>query len=334
MMEPMRRAGGWILGAVVVAAMAGGAWIALRPLYTRQQLYIGYFRSSAGRDPSNDAMFSGAQFALDEAGRKAGRFKLEFVESKPIYSKMPPVWIGTSEAMLELGDHRPYGLRICLMDTLPKKVDPQVRILAGYAEQGRAAARWAQSTGAKVLLLCDQASPRGAVVSEAFSAALETPDEHVIPDKRADLVARMLAHAPGVVFYSGEDAPYATAESVFKELRAKGYTGKLLMAEADPEVSFLAVPCRVPEGTLLISPIGPPSKEFAAKYEPATGRHAGPHGWVGYQAMKATLDLLDQMDSLQAEEFERVLAQRKPLQTPCFLYEVRSAKFEFVQELK
>jgi hypothetical protein len=148
------------------------------------------------------------------------------------------------------------------------------------------------------------------------------------------LIGRVLSQAPDLIFFSGEDAPYGTAESVFKELRAKGYTGKLVMAEADPEVSFLAVPCRVPESTLLISPIGPPSKEFAATYEPATGRHAGPHGWVGYQAMKAALDVIDRAESSGFVGFQAIVDRMPPVPRSCYLYSLRGGKFEFVQELK
>jgi len=67
----------------------------------------------------------------------------------------------------------------------------------------------------------------------------------------------------------------------------------LVTVDVDPEVSFLAFPSRFPPGTLLISTISPPSAEFAAKYEPATGRKAGPHAWPGYLAMKAALEVLD-----------------------------------------
>jgi hypothetical protein len=248
---------------------------------------------------------------------------------------MPPIWLGTSEAIAELGDLIPHGLRISVMDTHPRSVEGQIRILAGYADQGRAAARWAQRTGAGILLIGDASSSRGTAVANAFCGILpDVPVEQVESGKHAELAARIVSHAPGLVFYSGEDAPYGTSESIFKELRAKGFAGKLVMAEADPEVSFLAVPCRVPEGTFLISPIGPPSPEFTAKYEPATGRHAGPHGWVGYLAMKRTLELLEGMDSGKREEFDRVAASRPPVPPSCALYLVRNGKFEFVQALK
>ncbi len=335
----MRRAGGWILGVLIVAAMAVGGGIALRPLFTRETVRIGYFRATDARGPSNDAMFSGAAFAVEEAGRRAGRFRIEFTEVKPIDSKLPPVWMGTSEALLEPGDFQPYRFRISVMDTHPRNIEGQLRILPGFTEQGAAAARWARaSEAAVILLLRDTASPRGASIAGGFSALLPLARiDHVDPlepaDKRATLIGRILSYSPDLVFYSGEEAPYGTSDALFSALRAKGYAGKLLMAEADPEVSYLAVPCRVPEGTLLLSPIGPPSKEFASQYEPATGRHAGPHGWVGYLAMKAALGVIENSKTASGEEFQSLVDRQTPTR-PCALYVARDGKFAFLQDLK
>lgn len=332
----MRRAGGWVLGAVVVAAMAGGGWIALRPLFTRETVTIGYFRSAMGRDPSNDAMFSGAQFALQEAGGRAGRFKLEFADFKTPYSKLPMVWIGTSEALAESGDTQPERFRISLIGTHPQNVRGELRILADYDDQGRAAAEWAKSKGfSSVFILLDTGDTKGGGIGDVFRLGFPTsPINHIDPNQWRDEVERILLYAPDLLFYSGEEAPYGVAEPLFKHLRAKGLAGTILMGEKDPEVSFLALPCRVPEGTMLISPIGPPSKEFAAAYEPATGRHAGPHGWVGYQAMKAALDVLDRAESARPEEFQSIADRLAPARRPCFLYTARKGTWEFVQELK
>jgi hypothetical protein len=334
----MRRAGGWILGGIVVAAMAGGAWIALRPLFTRETLYIGYFRASGGRGPSNDAMFSGAEFALEEAGRKAGRFKVVLVESNLHHSKLPPIWIGTSEALFESGNHEPARLLISLMDSHPQFEYGELRILAPYEDQGRAAAEWAKSKGhTHVYLVQDIGGTKGGGIADLFRQAFPTSPGGAIdvggpPDQWRELVDRILLYQPELLFYAGEEAPYGTAEPMFKLLREKGFAGTILMGEKEPEVSFLALPCRVPEQTFLISPIGPPSKEFAAKYEPATGRHAGPHGWVGYQAMKAALDVIDRAESMA--DFESVAERLRPARRPCFLYCARGGQWEFVEDLK
>jgi hypothetical protein len=334
----MRRAGGWMLGLVVVAAMATGAWIALRPLYTRETITIGYFRSGVGRDPSNDAMFSGAQFALEEAGGRAGRFRVQFADFKTAYSKLPMVWIGTREALAEPGDVHSPRLCISLMDGLPHDDDGELRILATYEDQGRAAAEWAKSKGySHVYLVQDVGGTKGGGIGELFQQAFPTSPGGAIdvggpPDQWRELVDRILLYNPALLFYAGEEAPYSTAEPMFKTLREKGFAGTILMGEKEPEVSFLALPCRVPEGTLLISPIGPPSKEFAAKYEPATGRHAGPHGWVGYQAMKAALDVIDRAES--AVEFQSILDRLGPIRRPCHLYRARNGRWEFEQEVK
>ncbi len=336
----MRRAGGWVLGFVVVAAMAGGGWLGLRPVFTRETVTIGYFRSAIGRDPSNDAMFSGAQFALQEAGGRAGRFKVEFADFKTPYSKLPMVWIGTSDALREGGDVQPEPLRISLMDSLPQFEAEYVHVLATYDEQGRAAGRWAKSSGARfVFLLTENPITKGGGIYDGFRREYPgASPAHVDPADAAtrwrDLVGRIVDFAPDLIFYTGEEAPYGLAEGLFTALREKGFAGRVAMAERDPEVSFLALPCRVPEGTMLISPIGPPSKEFAAKYEPATGRHAGPHGWVGYQAMKSALDILERMNNLPFKDFPEVVDRMPPTRPPCFLYAARNGRFEFVQKLE
>src|SRR6185436_4477575 len=101
------------------------------------------------------------------------------------------------------------------------------------------------------------------------------------------------------------------------------FQGRLMTGEADPEVSYLAVPTRIVDGTYLVSPIGLPSPAFAAAYEPATGRHAGPHAWPGYLTMKALLRVLDTAGSRDYEDLRRALVQVGPKPRPCALYVAR-----------
>src|SRR5204862_5524446 len=71
----MKRAGGWFLGLLIVAAMAGGGWFALRRVLHREEVTILLLRSSTGRDPTDKAMEQGVRLALEEVGGKAGHFK-------------------------------------------------------------------------------------------------------------------------------------------------------------------------------------------------------------------------------------------------------------------
>jgi hypothetical protein len=336
----MRRAGGWALGFCIVAAMAGGGWVALRPLFTRETVTIGYFRSATGRDPSNDAMFSGAQFALEEAGGRAGRFRMQLADFKTPYSKLPMIWIGTSEALLEQGEVRPERFKISALETHPEAVDFQDRILTGCYDQGIAAGRWMfECHFMRPLLLADRVSERGKRIADGCMVMFngihaEWLNPPGTPAQQDELVQRALIYKPDLIFFAGEDAPYGASEALFTKLRTQGYTGLLAMADADPEVSFLAVPARLPEGTRLISPIGPPSKEFAAKYEPATGRHAGPHGWVGYLAAKRALKVIERSRNAVEVDFSLSAWELGRVPHPCVLYIVRNGKFEFVQDLK
>ena len=334
----MRRAGGWILGFCIVAAMAGGAWIGLRPVLTRETLLIGVTRGE--RDPSSDAMLSGMRFALDEVGNRAGNCRVELFDPSAQPSRQPAVsmTLGTPhllQATASDGD----GTLGKPLKTVSMSVYP-LRVLPDLTELGAAAAVWSRESGAsRTVLLSDEPSDRSQQVAEGFVKEGPRPLAHLDatgggaggPEPLTD---RILAQKPDLVFYSGEDAPYGRAFELFDALRKRGYAGRLAMADADPEVSFLAVPTRVVDGTLLVSPIGPPSREFAAAYEPATGRHAGPHAWPGYLLMKAVLERIERARSGRAAALRDAFWENPSPPRPCALYVARDGKFAFLQDLK
>jgi hypothetical protein len=318
----MRRAGGWVLGVIAVAAMAVGGWIAFWPILNRETLKIEFMITHESRPPSSDAMISGARFAVEEAGSRAGGYRIQFDASE-----VDP----TGENCIVTD---PGLLLVARIGNLAFSLFPSLE------DTGRAAGVWAKSSGArKTVVLCDQSGASSIKVLQGFrlqaradGLTFDEPIDTAI-DRNA-LLDRVITAGPDLVFYSGEAAPYVTAYDLFDALRKRGYTGRLAMADADAEVSFLAVSNRVVDGTFLISPIGPPSKEFAARYEPATKRHAGPHAWPAYLTMKAILDGVDRAASRRPEDLRRVLAERPPPQLPCALYEMKAGKFQFVRDLK
>jgi hypothetical protein len=144
----------------------------------------------------------------------------------------------------------------------------------------------------------------------------------------------VLSDKPDLLVFAGEEAPYTRTFEFFDGLRKSGYAGRFVTADADPEVSFLAVPTPVVEGTLLVSPIGPPSPEFAAVYEPATGRRAGPHAWPGYLMMNALLNIIERAASRSPSDLRAAFRAYAPVPRPCALYVFKGGKFEFVEDLK
>jgi ABC-type branched-subunit amino acid transport system substrate-binding protein len=323
----MRRGGGSILGLIAVAAMAGGAGFAFRPILGRETLTLAYLASLDARAPSSASMISGARFAVEEAGSKAGGYKINFIV--PAGIEDPKFQISISASGSHVVEGRIQG----------SKESALICVLPGLEDQGRSAAAWARTTGSrKIVLLCDNATPSSLAILQGFTSGagktgftFEGPIDTAID--RDILLDRVMSANPDLLFYTGEAAPYSTANFIFDALRKKGYAGRLAMGDADPEVSYLAVSHHVVDGTYLISSIGPPSKGFSAAYEPATNRRAGPHAWPAYLTMKAILEIIDQAGSNRVENLRWAAALHGTPRSPCALYVSREGKFEFVHDL-
>jgi len=332
----MRRAGGWLLGLVVVAAMGGGGWFALRRVFKTENVQVYLFTSE--REPTTKALRKGARTALEECGGRVGRFRVEMINvtGEPMTEDLGGrMWIGTSGNYLSLGDIQPAPFFISVLDTHPYQPTGIFRVTPGCDRQGRAAARWAKSVGVRrAFLVRDSGSLRSTAVGNAFKASAEelklTVDgpENSMTD-RPGLVRRILDSGADLVFYSGEEAPYSTAYDLFMSLLRAGYTGKVATAEADPEVSLLATRPTLFEGMYVVSPFAP--------YPPAG---SGPHVVAGYLAMKATLDAIDRANSIDPEALRRAAAKLPIFDAtgastrPCALYVARKGILEFVEELK
>jgi hypothetical protein len=337
----MRRAGGWILGVTIVAAMGAGAWMAFRPILKRETLTIQVSRGS--RDPSSDALISGMTFALNRAGDRAGGYHLRLQQSSVPHepntrSYHPPLSINVGEtnlvtAMFLVQHFGPENM----VTTAELQVVPDMKGL------GRAAAHWARETKAGRITVFDDRETSTLEAQDDFIDTFDTMTEDlrvwtvsraVWVDKRSPIVERVLATKPDLVVYARETAPYGQAFELFDALRKKGYRGLLAMTDSDPEVSYLAVPTEVVDGTFLLSTIGPPSKEFAEAYEPATGRHAGPHAWPGYLLMNAVIDLFERSRSNKSEDLYAALMAGPATLRPCALYQFKEGRFVFIQDLK
>jgi hypothetical protein len=332
----MKRAGGWLLGLLIVASLTGGGGFVLRRLLNREVTTV-VFVSGAGRDPTDRALQRGFRLALDEVGSRAGRFRIEL--GTTAYSSA--AWLGTSEAFLLKGDHQPRPLSISVFDTHPSEPTDCFRITPGCEQQASAAAAWAKKSGAaRVYLLREEGSLRSESIAAAFASRAKelglTVEGPFSSSITSELIRHVMASHPDLVFYSGEEAPYSETQRLFSAFRAYGYRGTLLMGEADPEVSFLATRPDLVDGTYLVSPFAPAPPELAQ----AMGTTPGPHVTAGYFAMKAALEAIDRANSIDPEELRRAAAtlpyfdaQGKAALRKCALYRARDNKFEFVELL-
>jgi hypothetical protein len=327
-----RRAGGWILALLIVGAMGGGGWFALRGALRRETVAVWHVESPRGAASTSRAMVRGAEFALKEANGRAGRFRVEFYSQGGVESTPVAGWFGTSEALLSRGHQQGRPFHVSVFDTFPLEPVDCYRISAGFGRQGSSAARWAKSTGAtRVFLIRDPSSLRSKAIATSFENAAPglglamagTADEGV------DTVNRILISNADLVFFSGEEAPYVTATKLFTAIRQKGFTGRLVTGEADPEISFLATRSGPVDGTYLVSPFAPAPRELADRM----GFVPGPHVTAGYYAMKALLDTIDRANSIEEEDLHRSAARLPPFSRPCALFVARNGVFEFVETL-
>jgi len=312
----MRRAGGWVLGVVAVAAMAGGTWLAFRPILNRETLSVYYERGERG--PTDDAILSGLEFAVREAGGRAGGCALK-LETKDAGNPSIRFRIFSSDAVL---------LEARIED--PEGSEVRFRCFVEEERLVHSAAAWAAAAGNRSAVLLDSSRYQKEFEAAGLNVLGTTPfvNDPVIMSER------ILRWKPDLVFYDGEKAPYHTTFELFDGLRKRGYQGTLLTIDGEPTVSFLAAPTDVVEGTLLVSPIPPPSREFADVYEPATARHAGPHAWPGYLLGKAILGVINEAGSARGADLISACRGHPPRVYPSVLYQFKEGKFVFVQELK
>lgn len=345
----MRRAGGWILGLLIVAAMSVGGWFSLRRVLHREEVTVLVLRTKNARGPTSNAIWRGAQYALGEAGGRAGRFRVRLEENEPGRYQNPRIaaWIGISEGLQVQSQNQPDLFMVSALETNPPELANCYRTIPGSEQLGRAAATWAKrSKAGRVFLLRDVASRKSEEIARAFQSQarnlgliVEGPEDPSAV--KVGLIERILAARVDLVLYSGEEAPYSTCTEIFSGLRQKAFSGLLATSEADPEVSCLAVRSRWVEGSYLISPFAPAPPEFARGYGSRMGTPPGPHVIAGYFAMKAALEAIDLANSIDPDDLRRTAARLPYFDAtgaaalrPVALYIVRDGVFVFVETLK
>ena len=316
--------------------MGGGAWFALRRALQREDAVIALLLSGNDSIPTRQAIERGASIALEEAGHRAGKYRLMIDSLYPatVYSNPTPVaaWVGPGEAILSRGAAQGRPFSVSVFDDHPAEPQDWYPITPGWSQQGIAAARWARKAGAsRVFLIRDAGSLRSKAIAASFekAAAADGLSLTGTADATMENVGKILVSEADLVFFSGEEAPYALTTRLFKALREKGFAGSLVSGEADPQVSFLATRPDLVDGTYLVSPFAPAPPELAARMKSVPG----PHITAGYVAMKAVLDTIDHANSIKEEDLHRAWAARSFPLRPCALYVARNGLFEFVETL-
>ncbi len=341
----MRRAGGWLLGALVLAIMAAGAWLGLRPFLLREDATILFVRQAAMPAPSADAIASGLRMALEESLHRAGRFRVRLEEqSLPLgpLELSPFVLAEVSPDPESSSGRLPVVMAVA---TLPE--GDGFRLLPDATRQGRAAADWAGRLGATCAMVVEENSNRrSALIAEAFRGRageirLAVALSEIFPRPPEELARAASASGADLVFFGGENPPYWHGQWLFGALRTAGYAGRLMLADASPEVSYLDASGLFPEGTYLLSPLAPPPPGFDARYQAYAGKPPGPHVHTGYLAGRALLDALELTSRPDRDAVRWSLAQLS-----CFDvsgattanhpagYVMREGRFRFVESLK
>jgi substrate-binding family protein len=336
----MRRAGGWVLGLLVVAAMGGGGWFALRNLLFAPTVDVVLMRTSGAHDPTMKALLRGATFALEEAGARAGKFRVRLIDAAPEQADHPSTaaWIGSSEAMNLKVNSAPVGFSVFEVIPWERGGYP---ITPGAVRMGALAAAWAKRKGGpRVALIRAHDSQSSHFLAKGFVDEAKQQGLDLVFDGTTEdpaIADRVLPTRPDLVFYTGEDAPYATTFKLFSALRKKGFAGPLATGDAHPEVSFLATRPSLVDGTFLISPFAPAPADLAARM----GAVPGPHVTAGYYSMKMALRALERSNSIKQDDLMKGLstlgsfgpAGGQPLR-PGAIYVARNGIYEFVEELK
>jgi branched-chain amino acid transport system substrate-binding protein len=117
-----------------------------------------------------------------------------------------------------------------------------------------------------------------------------------------------------MVFFTGY---YAEAAKLIRDLRAAGYTGKIMLSDASTYPALLAMldPAQA-EGvyglTVPVAQFEPRAKAWAARYTAAYGEEPGPFTIQAYDAVRLALDAIKRAGSLDRAAVRKAIAGTAP----------------------
>jgi branched-chain amino acid transport system substrate-binding protein len=236
------------------------------------------------------------------------------------------------------------------------------RVVPADDLQGAAAARWAQSLGAKAVYILDDTELYGKGIADVFEATanelgLEVKGHDGIDGKAADyraLAAKIVAAAPDLVYYGG--ITQNNAGQLIKDIRAEGFSGMFMgpdgiyesalieAAGADAEgvyATFGGVPAEKLEGD---------AAKWYADYKAKYNAEPEVYAVYGYEAANVAMNAINSVCSkdraailaavMGTKDFKGILgtwsfdANGDTSLTAMSGAQVKDGKFEFIQAIK
>ena len=236
------------------------------------------------------------------------------------------------------------------------------RVVPADDLQGAAAARWAQSLGAKAVYILDDTELYGKGIADVFEATanelgLEVKGHDGIDGKAADyraLAAKIVAAAPDLVYYGG--ITQNNAGQLIKDIRAEGYKGNIMGPDGIYETALIEAAGADAEGVYATFGGVPAEKlegdaaKWYADYKAKYNAEPEVYAVYGYEAANVAMNAIngvckkDRAAILAAvmgtKDFKGILgtwsfdANGDTSLTAMSGAQVKGGKFEFVQAIK
>ncbi len=359
----MRRAGGWVLGLLVLAVMAGGAWALLRRVVPSETITIVSIlpRGGPGEERS-EALVNGIALALDERNFRAAQFR---VKHKDLDSRSEEARPGTvvkdlsavaviggldrrqaSEISPKLQQAKLLFVSPTCSDLRPQ--DPgDLRMVARDYLQGVGAVQWARRMEVESAFLVDDDPLDATGITHSFRWWAQSTGLRIVGDEKyfwlyaddAALVHRIVREKPPLVYLAGLDLP--SAARFVSRLRGARYGGRIMMSQRGLNPDFMERAGAAAEGVLFTSVLLPPPAEFDREYRARHGEPAPREAWTGYRAAKAVLDAVERARTKDRAAIRAACAalplfdaRGDPARPVLGAYAVRGGRFEFVEELR
>jgi branched-chain amino acid transport system substrate-binding protein len=236
------------------------------------------------------------------------------------------------------------------------------RVVPADDLQGAAAARWAQSLGAKAVYVLDDTELYGKGIADVFEATakelgLDVKGRDGIDGKAADyraLAAKIVAVAPDLVYYGG--ITQNNAGQLIKDVRAEGFKGMIMGPDGIYETALIEAAGADAEGVYATFGGVPAEKlegdaaKWYADYKAKYNAEPEVYAVYGYEAANVAMNAInsvckkDRAAILSAvmgtKDFKGILgtwsfdANGDTSLTAMSGAQVKNGKFEFVQAIK
>lgn len=244
----------------------------------------------------------------------------------------------------------------------PNGTHNYARVVPADDLQGAAAARWAQSLGAKSVYVLDDTELYGKGVADVFDATakelgMDVKAHDGIDGKAADyraLAAKIVAAKPDMVYYGG--ITQNNAGQLLKDIRAEGFTGKFMGPDGIYESAFIEAAGADAEGVYATFGGVPADKlegaaaKWYADYKAKYNAEPEVYAVYGYEAANVAVNAINTVCKkdraailgavMGTKDFKGILgtwsfdANGDTSLTAMSGAEVKGGKFEFVQPIK